>query len=503
MKLLWHRAFRTAPVALAVALATVPTLPAAAAPQPANPTREQVYAALHADSVRADYVVLVDTSGSMADPGLYEGVKASLGRFLRGLAPTDYLALYTFADHTAVSYRGPARPDAVRSLPPASQLGGSTDVGTAIEAALTELERDGAAQVASVVLITDGKHEPPPDSRYPHVDGLSWRVLANRAKNLSTSLSAYAIPLRSGKSGADLLKTVFPRAIPLNPASIGQLGGYLDLSKNAARLAKAKAALSGDIGKGVAVEWPGPQRLDLAGGSATVPVRLVSRTAHVPLQVTGLALRGAGPASVSGLPDHVTLAPGQALTYQLTVRWQPSAGALHIRRTARLDETLTVAGNVSSPWTAALGDALPLNVAPQPANGTRQLSAAVPVGWPGTLPLLVAVVLLVLAAAIWLRYSSRHPQTAGVLSVRSVVPDEELAVVRLGPRTVPIGAPRLPGSGTVRGRRVPGGVELLISYSPDGSAERLATRGCEPGGSVIVGGVAFQHHTSAQQAAVS
>jgi hypothetical protein len=109
----------------------------------------------------------------------------------------------------------------------------------------------------------------------------------------------------------------------------------------------------------------------------------------------------------------------------------------------------------------------------------------------------------VLAAVTWLRYSSRHPQTTGSLTVRSVVPDQELAVVPLGARSVPIAAPRLPGSGTVRGRRVPGGVELLISYSPDGSAERLTTRGCEPGGSVIVGGVAFQHHTSAQPAAVS
>jgi hypothetical protein len=50
---------------------------------------------------------------------------------------------------------------------------------------------------------------------------------------------------------------------------------------------------------------------------------------------------------------------------------------------------------------------------------------------------------------------------------------------------------------------LPQSLELLISYSPDGSPARTVTRSCPLGGSVIVSGIAFVHHPAPMPAPVS
>src|SRR5689334_8279383 len=86
-------------VALAAALLTP------AGPAPAGP--DQVYAALGVNTRPADYVVMIDVSGSM-DGARYTQVKRSLGEFLTALAPDDQVTLVPFAEKPRSARTQPA-----------------------------------------------------------------------------------------------------------------------------------------------------------------------------------------------------------------------------------------------------------------------------------------------------------------------------------------------------------------------------------------------------------
>src|SRR5262249_15592644 len=138
----------------------------------------------------------------------------------------------------------------------------------------------------------------------------------------------------------------------------------------------------------------------------------------------------------------------------------------------------------------------------QLGDPTRPVVSDLPVGSSGALALLAALAVVVVGSALLAAYVARRARVRGTLGVRSVLPVSKLAVIGLCRRSVRVGAPQLTGTGVVRGRRSPGGVGLLVSYSPDGSPGRRSTRACPPGGSVIVGGLAFHHNPNGRPAGV-
>lgn len=492
---------RGAAAAVATVLATVAPVVAAGSATAAGPTREQIYAQLGVDRVPADYVLLIDTSGSMAAEGRYDRVRRSLRSFLSGLSSGDHVALYTFDEVAAPRYVGPAA-DADRilsRLPAAPTLGAGTDIGAALDSALGELERPGAADVASVVLVTDGRHEPPAGSAYPSSTGRPWTALRDRVRRLDrSSLHGYALPLAAGASGAALLRTVLPDTTVLDPSAVNGLASFLDRSKQRARSDKARRLLGPDVGSGVTARWVVDDRVDLTGGEVSAVLTLRSTARHVPLTVEGLAASAIGsPLTVSGLPPSVSLAPGATVTLPVRMRWTASAGLLPVRRTRTAEPTLTVTGAVASPWASALARDVPLRIRPQPADGSRQVRAEAVVGSPVTLPLTVAVVLLLAATLLAGAYARTHPRLRGRLRVRSAVSGAELVTLDLRGRSVQLPSGRLPGSGTVRAVRPSGWldptVELAVTYSPDGSVSRRSVLRCPPGRSVMIGGLSFEH----------
>src|SRR5205814_5776462 len=103
----------------------------------------------------------------------------------------------------------------------------------------------------TVVLLTDGQQDAPAGSAYKSTTSAAWQGLKTRAASLNkTWLGAYALPLRA-QTGASLLRMVIPSTVVLEPSTGSGLAGYLDQSKQATRLAKARSLLAGDIGKGV------------------------------------------------------------------------------------------------------------------------------------------------------------------------------------------------------------------------------------------------------------
>jgi hypothetical protein len=126
-------------VSVAVALAVLVGFAPNASASADGPTRQEIFQTLNVDEVPADYVVLVDTSGSMNDGGLYGDVRGTLATFFAGLTPADHLAVYTFDDFPTPRYLGPASNPgrALASLPPRPRppSSGNTDIGAALAAA--------------------------------------------------------------------------------------------------------------------------------------------------------------------------------------------------------------------------------------------------------------------------------------------------------------------------------------------------------------------------------
>jgi hypothetical protein len=478
-------------VALAVALPG-PTVAMA------DDSREDIFRALQVDQVPADYVILVDTSGSMTTSKLYGGVRATLGSFLDGLASADHVALFTFDSAVIPRYIGPAG-DTSRMLAglPATADGTSTDIGQAIEQAISELERPDAASVASVVLITDGEHSPTASSAYPQASGPPWDRLRQRAEKLkATSVKGYALPL-GGASGASLLGTVVRQTTVLNPSAVAQLGDYLDRSKEGARLEKARLLLAPDQGKGVAASWTAPARADLSKQDTVVTLTLHSETARTPLTVTGLkATLADGPELSADLPERIDLAPGETLNFPLRLQWHRSPWLIPFHDERESTGPISLTGQVASPWTNAVRPDIDLKT-PAALGGTPpvvRISSVVGT-WTaqGTAAAIVVILILLLALMAYLR---KRASQSGTLVAVSPMTGQEVARFPLRGRRTRIGGQGLTGEGTVVARRVPrqlnnaDGIEYEITFR---RLDHTDTVRLPSGGSVLAGGVAFEH----------
>lgn len=489
---------------LAMACLTALSAPAARAQAP--PTKQEIFKRLGVDVEPADYVVLIDRSDSMAADGLYSRVRTTLARFLAGTTRQDHVVVYTFSSFSVLRYEGPGGlPAAILDRIPTKTFDGQTDIGKAIDTAVDALGRPEHAQVASVVMLTDGNHHPLASSKYtPDTDGPAWRVLAKQAEALASdgrTMVGYALPLRNEANGAKLLSQVVPDTTVVDPSDVPDIGGFLDRAQQSIHVEKAKRLLAGDIGRGVVVHWPPNKKIDAQRRPADITVTLRSRLHHAPVTVSNLVLRVAGPSSsVASLAPHtptrIDLEPGQSTTVVVRLRWAPGAGLLPYKRTKTLEPKLTLDADVSSRWAAALAPAIDLDIASAPTNGTRaiQLEATVGKGW--FLPLAaVLIILLIIAIRVgW--YFRSNPRVQGTLYLQRL-DTEDRQSIRLGRGRSTFlfessnGGPT--GEGTVRPIRAAHGAKALeITYTPDGDPARQSREEMLlPDGHATLAGVRF------------
>jgi Mg-chelatase subunit ChlD len=498
---------RQRPLAVVALLAAVllgtPVPAAVAAEATDEPSRDEVYQDLGLAELPADYVILVDVSGSMGKNGRYDPVRSALRPFLESLSPEDYVALFTFGDDARAIYLGsPADPAGILARLPASITDAKvkTDIGAGLERGLTELERPDAAEIGSVVMFTDGKHLPARESVYRDVDGPAWDALAERGEALAEEheLAAYSLPLTTKEAGTEQLGEVIANTTELRPESVENLEEYLGRAAERVRARKAALLLREDEGNGVAAEWSTAGPLDLDDGPVPATLRLTATTTRVPVTVTGLAASLDGePVTVGGLPEEVFLAAGESREFEVLVEGSLGAGPLPVRRTRETGADLTVGGSVGSPWEVVLDDQ-EFGLAPAVEVAEREVRLRAEVGSPLALPLLIGVPLAVLLAGwlLWL-HRNRVP-LRGLLLVTRALGEGPQDRVQLSGRRVALNPPMVGGSGSVHGRRhrsaagVPG-VALHIRYSPDGTADRSATAVCRPGDQIMINGVTFSH----------
>jgi Mg-chelatase subunit ChlD len=400
---------------LAAVAVPVLALPGSAQADPA--TAADIEKAVGVDEVPADYVILADTSGSMQTDERYAGLRAGLKNFVTALSPVDQLTLVTFDGKARVVHQGAVgrSPDAIVAKLPAKATGNNTDIGAALDKAVEALKRKDAPSIASVVLITDGQHTPAVNSPFPGTEGQAWSKLKSDVQAMRKgSLKAYAVPI-SGATGAALLGSVFARPATLRVSPISQLTQQMEVPKREARLAKVRAALAGEAGKGVRVVWS-PEFARLHGGDNQVDVTLTSTTAKIPIEVTGLTANSKNAAfGISLDQGAVTLAPGASVRVPATVTWHAGEDTLAYDDPVEADPAFTLTATASSQWSATLAEDIGMTFRPALSGLDTNGHASENLGQPMIYHAVAAA--LVLLAAAFLYYAYQHPRLYGEVLV--------------------------------------------------------------------------------------
>ncbi|MGH3624673.1 MAG: vWA domain-containing protein, partial [Sciscionella sp.] len=341
--------------------------------------------------------------------------QASLRPLLTSLSPRDHLSLITFDTLSTLLYRdavGSSPTAALRRLP-ATATGDNTDIGAAIDEGLNELERPQANKIGTIILLTDGRHAPPSNSPYPSDRGPAWDDLARRAQAVSSrhGVNAFALALRPS-TDASLLKTVFSQAKIVNLPPDQITSYFSDLKDRVAEL-KARALLATDSPT-ISVDWSDDNRSD-----DKKTITLHSHAKHMPLVISALNLTSAGTqldVGGAGLPDTVTLAPGESRPFEVHIASQ-SGGFGFGEHTSVHHETVTLTGSISSPWSTVITDNLGLRFQPRLQSASKPMDLTNTTGWSYlTFVVLAAILVAVLAVTrgYWLR---RQPRLRGALMV--------------------------------------------------------------------------------------
>lgn len=276
-------------------------------------------------NVPADLLVVVDTSSSMSTDGKpppWNGVVRGYGALVDAVGPSDRLGLITF-DSTAAIRLDPttiktARDRRIaRGQLPSQADGQSTDIGSALEAAVGRLSRGGAAEIQTLVFITDGKHQPPSNSNYPSTFGPRWQILKKRAGQLTESrrgrLNVYGWETGGGDTDIALVKNVFPDAQILAIPS-DQISEFLASLATDAQRARVRPEVKQDLTQPVQSRFIAPNRLS---PEMQAILQLSNPRTGLPTEVDlrGVTVTEADetPVPATLQPQTITLAPGATL----------------------------------------------------------------------------------------------------------------------------------------------------------------------------------------------
>jgi len=263
----------------------------------------------------------------------------------------------------------------------------------------------------------------------------------------------------------------------------------------------------------VTASWVGDGSVDGGSGGETATLRLRSDASRVSLTVDVTDVRATGYPVRALAPEPVVMEPGGIVDVAIPLEWQPPPEEGTRRRNVILVADLTVAAEVGTPWSDALETlripVQPAVTAPPPLRLTSEESQ----GWSGaarTVALVAALlVLAVLAAGLWLgalAWRRRNPAPAGVLHARPLpgrvveaVSDPPVRVQDPGRdgRRAAGGVDPGPRAAPGPGRAVGAGVPHPLHAEPRCREERPHPDWsyCRAGGSVLVNGMLFVHHT--------
>lgn len=444
----------------------------------ARPTPQQIYSCLNLPVVPADYVVLIDTSGSMQSSGLYAQVLHALPALLNSLAtnPGTSVALATFdAGVKETHSMGPVGDVAadVAALP-SSANGARTDFGNALNYAYGQLNSP-STRAGAVILLSDGQLSTDPSSPWATYGNSHWNQLRDKFTSLGSrmALNGYGIELTPDTDLGRVLGQVFPNPMTFNTDSAALADALARTQADVDRVRATEVLQREDANTAVSARFTavdgtqaGLRHLDLSHRHSTVRLTLSTTASHVPLVVTNIKVTSAQfPMQAQPESTTVTLEPGnsqssRSITVDLT--WSvPDSGSVSGNEVSR-QTVLTVTGTVSSPWTETirgeLGDSSFTVGGLAGSSATLEADEPGHVDWTELVLIVVAALagltLLIGACVALVRYFSR-PRLRGSLTVVGT-DNRQLGTVPLSGRRDRIDARRLdgmPATATVRAVR--------------------------------------------------
>lgn len=368
-----------------------------AVPLAAQDRRGEVEALFRGVSVRADFIVVLDASGSMKP--LVAEVRRALPELVRQLPEGDHLSVLRFAERAdeylpdrdiRESERRALAEEVGRLAEPTGQR---TDLGAGIERTLKEVNRPGFGDIQIVFFITDFCHEPPDGSPYRGavIGGGPCRTLnvdrlAETARRTleghKVRVIALALP-GTNAEGYEALRRVFPNTYRVD-ITLSNLGAYFDRFKREIALEKAGVLAQEEVRHAtVTVEVP-TREFELKGGdSAEVTIRASHSMSHLSasLALDRVDFTASSPDLAFELtPSTLAAKPGETVEWRGRLTLKPQPDRVEKERTLRFEGTLAVRVSATAEPREAL---LQLNVEPRlpAADATATLRTATKVGW--------------------------------------------------------------------------------------------------------------------------
>jgi hypothetical protein len=247
MKIFFHRAIIVVQLVLLVSLGS--GAPAFAAARTSD-AQNRLYDLFDIKKVGARVVVAVDTSLSMKDS--WPMVKKALNAFSRTLGPGDLLTVVVFDNNSRTVYEGPGGTGSKlkAALPrKPNPRGHRTDLGEGVATVIKELG-DTGDRLPVVVFLTDGREDPPSESRFAARHNQSWSELKNEAQSDSAAKQAYVYGIGlNNKTDIDKLRQVWPEIQPLT-VDPSELTTYLVGLKDKIRRERLRRELAKEFRNG-------------------------------------------------------------------------------------------------------------------------------------------------------------------------------------------------------------------------------------------------------------
>jgi von Willebrand factor type A domain len=416
--------------------------------QAANPsgteptTLQELRDSFGVSQLHSDYVVVVDVSGSMSEEGNpppWPTVKAAYDALIDAIPEGDQLTLITFDSlpQTQIPVvlgadRGPLK----TKLPDVAN-GNGTNIGAALNAAVSALDQPNAADTQTLIFITDGAHNGKGPFEQP--GNAAWLELKNRAQNLETRrpIAVRALGIGDGgKAGAELVSSVFekPEIVVLEGPKIRD---YLTAEVENAKLRLLGKQIQREATDGLVRFSVKPK--GALESALTVTAEVSSNLEHlgVDVDLAGVAATDASGKAVRvqivGGSRIIHVAPGKIEKVKLEVK--PAVGATAFfemppPKSEELDITLKLDGSAQVTPKTLLVEKFGIKTSVKVTNpDTFTLSRTVGKTYRRFF-FELALAILALAAALRAAYwSFKTPPLRGALFVKSF--DEEPSVFKL------------------------------------------------------------------------
>ncbi|MCX4585549.1 vWA domain-containing protein [Streptomyces sp. NBC_01481] len=420
--------------------------PAVTAVEPPQASWEQAKRSMGL-TAGGDYVVVVDSSGSMAQ---HRGqVKSALRALLSGLTDRDRAALVSFraAPDRATAVFPLQRvtdPEAVVSRLPVES--GGTDISGGFAAALSELESSNEIRPAAVILVTDAQQ-----TEHTATTARAWDAIRERIKRLRERQQEGRIhplvrsavlawggsdttrPFPVGSSGCRASDSVAIAGCLFSREETQEVrpedaANFLRRLPDEFGHRQFEAALAPDAAKvraGDAVELKlGRPEMADDGFSARIPATFTSRTDALPLWVNDFTVSSSG---LGGLRvrevrgrDHIELGEGKngaSVSTALEVTWDSVPQPWYALAPPSRDEELTIGYRLTSPYSRQMSRAEKPANRFEPKRHTETANLGIPAAatWLAELAVLAALALLLLVrlfglpSTLWIVQTGRPP----------------------------------------------------------------------------------------------